>query len=207
MPPRHGSSIDSASAPPSTTDALRRADRPLRIGLLAAVGIGWVFQFLFAYFSQPTLTDATRAFSLLWLTSAAAFFVGGITGFVFGVPRTRTADDIFAPRRLHDNTNLEEISDWLTKILVGLGLVEYRAVIDFLGSISAQIGAPIDGGQGGGNLIALSALLFGFICGFVYFYLWARVWFQQISENLQDSATAPARRGDPSESGDAGRVP
>jgi hypothetical protein len=183
--------MDLTSAAPATTDALRRVDRPLRIGLLAAVGIGWIFEFLFAYFSQPTLTDATRVFSLLWLTSGAAFFVGGITGFVFGVPRTRTADDIFGSRR-HDNTNLEEISDWLTKILVGLGLVEFRPVIDFLGSISAQIGAPIDAGQGGANLVALSSLLFGFICGFVYFYLWARVWFQHVPDNLQDSAAAAA---------------
>jgi hypothetical protein len=30
------------------------------------------------------------------------------------------------------NTNLEQISDWLTKIIVGLGLVQLRSVPDYL---------------------------------------------------------------------------
>lgn len=32
------------------------------------------------------------------------------------------------------NTSLEEISDWLTKIIIGLGLVQFETVIKYLGS-------------------------------------------------------------------------
>src|SRR5215467_1406061 len=79
------------------------------------------------------------------LLGAAFASIGALLGFIFGIPRspkvqaatqgatqppstpsgssTSTAaqpdDNRFTP-----NTNLEEISDWLTKILVGAGLVQ-----------------------------------------------------------------------------------
>ena len=41
------------------------------------------------------------------------------------------------------NTNLEQISDWLTKILVGVGLVQLGAIIDSLGDLADFLGPAL----------------------------------------------------------------
>src|SRR4051812_47035222 len=50
---------------------------------------------------------------------------GVILGFLFGIPRTDKKESPTEEERILyiDNTNLEEISDWLTKIIVGLSLI------------------------------------------------------------------------------------
>src|SRR5690242_16782606 len=49
-----------------------------------------------------------------WALGAGAFFAVGMSaGFIFGIPRGS---------HKYVNSNLEQISDWLTKILVGVGL-------------------------------------------------------------------------------------
>ena len=82
--------------------------------------------------------------AVLW--ALAYFTVGATIGFLFGIPRVlqqdvtpaRSSDAGAAPSvtsatyNLRVNTNLEQISDWLTKIFVGLGLVELQRVPDHL---------------------------------------------------------------------------
>ena len=94
-------------------------------------------------------------------------------GFLFGVPRVLRKGD--ATLTLGSNTNLEQISDWLTKIIVGLGLVEIRTLvksteqfIDFL--------APSLGGGGKGSAFALALLVIFGSSGFLALYLVTRVW-------------------------------
>src|SRR5215204_5036319 len=63
--------------------------------------------------------------SLLW--AASTWVSGGFLGFLFAIPQSasRNAGDVFSSSAAYrSNSNLEEISDWLTKILVGLGLVQ-----------------------------------------------------------------------------------
>ena len=57
-----------------------------------------------------------------FMLAGGAFTIGALLGFLFGVPRALTGATQEAG--LRSNTNLEQISDWLTKILVGVGLVE-----------------------------------------------------------------------------------
>lgn len=65
---------------------------------------------------------------------------GVFLGFLFGIPRAK-AETVVTPRTpgapaetsqttLSVNTNLEQISDWLTKILVGVGLTQLRTLPD-----------------------------------------------------------------------------
>jgi MFS family permease len=66
--------------------------------------------------------------------SLGYFSVGFVVGFLFGIPRVlqsegnrkTAAEGGGYEQRV--NTNLEQISDWLTKIIVGLGLVQLRTV-------------------------------------------------------------------------------
>lgn len=66
-----------------------------------------------------------RIFSMFLLVGIAAWLAGGVLGFLFGVPRFQSSPgggaaglaSSFIP-----NTNLEQVSDWLTKIIIGATL-------------------------------------------------------------------------------------
>jgi hypothetical protein len=92
------------------------------------------------------------ATSLVWALACLA--TGALVGFLFGIPRVEQADrrpESGSPQgptpalaglyqedyRQRVNTNLEQISDWLTKIIVGLGLVELKYVPGHLESVAA----------------------------------------------------------------------
>jgi hypothetical protein len=117
--------------------------------LLAGIGVAAVAS-LFVGFG-----GLAAAFAIAVLIFEAAFAVGGLLGFLFGVPRVMTreggeatakeappaaAADAATPpgeagaRRqvLQSNTNLERISDWLATMLVGVGLVQLHKVNDLL---------------------------------------------------------------------------
>ena len=76
--------------------------------------------------------------SIGFLWSLACLATGSLFGFIFGVPRAATepasktdqattlTSTYGAYSRLKANTNMEQISDWLTKLLVGAGLVELK---------------------------------------------------------------------------------
>jgi hypothetical protein len=74
------------------------------------------------------------------------------------------------------NTNLEQISDWLTKILVGVGLTQIDKIRQVTLQASAHIGQAL-GGTGTGEQFALVIMLYFLTCGFLFGYLWTRVFF------------------------------
>lgn len=128
---------------------------------------------------------------------AASVAVGGFLGFLFGIPRllqglqhtapvaialadggmtNRTADNAMsAPlSRFAGNTNLEDISDWLTKIIVGLSLVQAGNIYSgFLGAQSRFVNFAMDNAMGSGAMFA-AMVLSGLVAGFLFFYLETR---------------------------------
>ncbi len=82
------------------------------------------------------------------LLAGASALVGGALGFLFGIPRTLQQEggspsaeanpegaEAGGPTHRIDyrvNTNLEQISDWLTKILVGVSLTQISEIRDGL---------------------------------------------------------------------------
>ena len=99
-------------------------------------------------------------------------------GFLFGFPKSRAELSRLptsTPTSFGENTNLEEVSDWLTKIIVGLGLVQFdkiRTFVEELGeSVSHSITPEVSNGS---ETIAIAAMLYGFVCGFLFYYVWAR---------------------------------
>jgi len=125
-----------------------------------------------------------EAFAVGLMTGAAAFAVGALAGFLFGIPRALAQQPAADPpvnngSQYGPNTNLEQISDWLTKILVGVGLVQI-----------GQIGAAIDKLAEGpaeslgthGHSVAIMLLVSFFILGFLTSYLYTRLNLQRIFE-------------------------
>jgi hypothetical protein len=106
------------------------------------------------------------------LVAAAAGILGVLVGFLFALPRT-TADTTH-PGRLRTNTNLDEVSDWLTKILVGLGLVQIGKLAGGLDDLSETL-APGLGGEASAETFALALLVYSLIGGFLVGYLGTRL--------------------------------
>jgi hypothetical protein len=131
------------------------------------------------------------------LVGLAAGSVGGFLGFLFGLPRAptpveddaanRSADGALPARpetaatlRYRPSTNLEQVSDWLTKILIGAGLVQ-------LGSMSAGLGALGSVVAGGSapplpwaSVVAQVVIVVFFVVGFLAGFLWTRIDYGEI---------------------------
>jgi hypothetical protein len=104
------------------------------------------------------------------LVEIAAMMTGVLLGFLFGIPRSLQAGATQVERRYGVNTNLEQISDWLTKILVGVGLVQ-------LGAIGSKLGAVINTvatGMGGSAPLAGALIIYSLSTGFFGGYLFTR---------------------------------
>jgi hypothetical protein len=115
-----------------------------------------------------------QTFGVLLLVATAAWLAGGVLGFLFGVPRLRassggaqaaTGASTFVP-----NTNLEQISDWLTKVIVGATLVQLGPLVDRFAVMAQGVGSSL----GTPSAVAVSAgvMIYYFCAGFMWGYLW-----------------------------------
>jgi hypothetical protein len=110
-------------------------------------------------------SDFATVVSVGAMAGAAAFVAGGFIGFLFGVPKTSGGDDEYAGltrrARYRVNTNLEQVSDWLTKILVGVGLIQLARIAAAATHLISVVAKGMGGGIGatsiaGGILVVLS---------------------------------------------------
>ncbi len=156
-----------------------------------------------------------RSVCILLLILLSAGAVGGLLGFLFGIPRVLVQgqagnrqdnpDGKTAPgdgRRLASNTNLERISDWLTTMLVGVGLSQVTKVSGYLmgfgeflktmpGALPCKAGPCDEMGQFIPTLGPM-ILVVGIISGFIAFYIYTRltlvVEFNYIEQTLSGDA-------------------
>ena len=117
------------------------------------------------------------------LTAFAAFLVGGLGGFLFGIPKLVSSGELRQKTglRYSPSTNLAEVSDWLTKLLLGAGLVQ-------LTHLGAPIGSLIDDVAGGLSAstppsgaakVMAGAILFGYAAiGLLDGYVMTTTWYQ-----------------------------
>jgi hypothetical protein len=118
---------------------------------------------------------------VLFMAGGAAV-IGVFIGFLFGIPRivrrgsalpnskAESKDGRGDGRRLNPNTNLEEISDWLTKIIVGITLFEAGDLLQRFNDLTAY-GATLGVAKAGAGAIVLYFSVAGFLSG----YLWTRI--------------------------------
>jgi hypothetical protein len=105
--------------------------------------------------------------------AAAALFAGLLLGFLFGLPKTIDLRS-GAKARLTTNTNLDQISDWLTKILVGLGLVQIGKLTRGVSNLGGSM-APGLGGGSGAKVFGVALLVYSILDGFLVGYIWTRI--------------------------------
>jgi hypothetical protein len=128
--------------------------------------------------------DSASIFAESFMLAAAAGTTGVLVGFVFSIPRTLTSEARPPQGSADDqriayqpNTNLEQISDWLTKILVGIGLVQIREIGGLLSAITSTI-APGLGNDDQATAFATVVIIYSLVSGFLAGYLITRLTLQ-----------------------------
>lgn len=169
--------------------------------LIAVLGAGGLLLFAAHYFVSGGADGLPKALSVLSVglaVAGAAITIGGLLGFIFAVPRLQQGDSVakqltesptldkatqtkFRVRYL-SNTNLEDISDWLTKILVGVGLTQIGQIPEATRQLASVL-KPGFGGADGSDTFAIGILIYFLIAGFLQGYIVTRIFFIQ---NLQE---------------------
>lgn len=163
-------------------DAAKRSKRILflALGLLPAFGFISIvlasYNFIYKYGLNSTdYGSYIVAIGYGLLIAGAAYLGGGFTGFLFGLPRPsddRSSDKNDDKSKYARNNNLGQVSDWVTKIIVGLGLTNLYSMPSQLGRFGNHYGFLF--GKYG-DLIAESILVYYSISGFLLGYLWTNI--------------------------------
>jgi hypothetical protein len=165
--------------------------------------LGILAECLYGFAARPWL--ATFSASLLF--SLAALVAGGFFGFLFGLPQSHgssstsqhsssppvsplAADDLLSvpaspSSDITASTNLQQVADWLTKLILGAGLTQlgrlphasavlFRAMSASIGgSASATVASGSSSATAVAGGIAIYFALLGFVTGWLatYFFL------------------------------------
>lgn len=116
------------------------------------------------------------------MAAIAATMVGGFFGFLFALPRTLERPN--ATGLLATNSNLDQVSDWLTKAIVGVSLIQLGHIAGGFGDVGSAMADALGEVQGA-QTFSLFLLVFCIVDGFLVGYLWTRL---IISSHLQDAA-------------------
>jgi tetratricopeptide (TPR) repeat protein len=158
---------------PATARA--RAHRIMRYTLIALLVVTIVGSLATATYVRRQGTP-TGTLGTLLLLSGAALVLGTLVGFLFGIPRTLQGDVADKTKRTYQvNTNLEQISDWLTKIIVGLTLVNLREIPNQIMTMNAYFAPAFGGGRSAEVLVGGAAVYFS-VTGFFWGYLGTRLY-------------------------------
>jgi hypothetical protein len=166
-----------------------------------------------AYGSLEGWLSALRFFSFALIMAAASALVGGLIGFLFAVPRSQNATNRFLrlqtpsrvmqlpqpdsensrePLRPFPNTNLEDVSDWLTKILIGVALVSTSKMASALYDLASAFNqAGFQWGQTGIVYAMTLAVCFA-IGGFLVSYLFGSFYLRQLVAQEDDTPVLPS---------------
>ena len=107
---------------------------------------------------------------------AGAFFIGGaLFGYLFGLRPTGASQSPSSNSPSPPHTNLEEIADWLTKLILGAGLVELKSLRGPVKHFAIFMAHGVDIPDNPGSpAIALAIMSFFSASGVLYGYLWTR---------------------------------
>jgi len=128
----------------------------------------------------------------------ASLLIGVVLGFLFGIPKLNDkfnpSDDYIQNLKYKPNTNLEDISDWLTKIIVGVSLTQALKIPNYLDRLSGFI---LDNSECASlcdyaQAIVIADIIFFVISGFIIGYFYTRLYlpglFSVMEEIKQQSA-------------------
>lgn len=159
------------------------------------------------------LCNSLAGIGVCGLIVAVGISIGSLFGFLFSVPRilakdsqaqaalaaassvpARNSADANQKRErlLSSNTNLERISEWLTTMLVGVGLTQIGSLDRAFSQFSRFLGrnAQVFGTGAAANAGILPAvgpflLVCGLVIGFIFFYLYTRLYLSPLFQRVE----------------------
>jgi len=138
-------------------------------------------------------------FGLLLILSLASLLIGVLFGFIFGIPKLNRnynpRGDEGRTAKYTPNTNLEDVSDWLTKIIIGVTLTQLTKIPGYLQSIADHIllnnncdSLNCDFGRP----VIISLMIFFFIAGFIAGYYYTRLFLPNIFAVMEENSIKKA---------------
>lgn len=124
-----------------------------------------------------------KSLGLLVLLAGATFMAGALVGFLFGIPKMIQMENTTG---VMHNDNLVQVSDWLTKIIVGVGLTQLHQIPSGL----YKLGETIQKNANNLNITvntSVATVMYFVILGFTCSYLWTRIYFtKMLAENNRE---------------------
>jgi hypothetical protein len=149
----------------------------------------WTIVILIYSLSMPSGVRWS-VFATAVITGSCSFLAGGLVGLLFGIPRSALSSAGATPAgKYQANSNLVEVSDWLTKIIVGVGLVQIGRLEPALSRLAANLKSPL-GAQPSSAAFGMALVIANVLLGFLFFYLWSRSLLQrdlELSDGFADS--------------------
>ncbi|MEV5375583.1 tetratricopeptide repeat protein [Streptomyces nondiastaticus] len=194
-----------ALRPASDATAAKLNSKAVFRGALAAIAVQIIASI--AYASQFGWSKVWTVLGGALIIAAAAYVIGVLFGFLFGLPRTveesHEVTNVEAGRirfseqgslpKYRTNTNLEQISDWLTKILVGVGLVELAKLPGVLHRLGLWI-KPALGDASSSEPFGIGLFAYDLVTGFLAGYLLTRLYMAGALSSV-DQAIASSKSG------------
>lgn len=129
--------------------------------------------------NTKTFGEGLKVFGLGVLISIASLGIGGILGFIFGIPSPKNTDEGTYER----NTSLKQVSDWLTKIIIGVSLVELKSIIKYFNISTNHISELINVEKSVGVYVASIIVAFSIIGFMLVYILTVTMFFQKLVTN------------------------
>jgi hypothetical protein len=162
-----------------------------------------------AYAFSASLEDRLRILGMSAVFGSAAVAIGGLIGFLFGIPRSRTTiestesgtrtiggEPTVTPNTSLPNTNLEQISDWLTKVLIGITLAQIGKIgsgaADLFNKMSNGLGVGSSGAAFVGALVTYSTAI-GFMFGWLATRMWVAWAIAAVDVSASESTNQPSQ--------------
>lgn len=151
------------------------------------------FLLLYALGAAANAGGFLEVTGIILVLALASFATGGIIGFLFGIPHiaqrnnnTANAGAAGAADEFTHSTNLEQIADWLTKIMVGVGLTQLPKIIQHFNALCHAAGSALDSSttKNHGAPLAGAILIAFAIAGFLMVYLWTYLYLIRIQNAL-----------------------
>ncbi|MCF0075234.1 hypothetical protein LZD49_32425 [Dyadobacter sp. CY261] len=126
--------------------------------------------------------------AMLWMTGLA--LASAVLGMVFAIPKILSAEPDSSKQQntrklLQENTNLFQISDWLTKTIVGAGLVEMKSIPSYVLKVATRMseGIALKGNVLGARSFCAGIIVYALSMGFIVGYLITRLIINRILDD------------------------
>ncbi|HET6231780.1 MAG TPA: hypothetical protein VFE05_17020, partial [Longimicrobiaceae bacterium] len=140
------------------------------------------------------ISTSAPGYGTVHLWGMTCLATGALVGFLFAVPRVSM--DAAKTVTHRPNSNIEVVSDWLTKIIVGVGLIEFRDLGAFLNGLAEDLAQSLAPARS--MAFAQALIVYFFVAGMIQGYLLTRMYLSRQFEMeesrllIVESGTTPS---------------